>query len=441
MVATVEDFVQWTKGLQGRSLLYRGLANVNWRVESAAYRRIEASEGAPENHRVFKNYTLQLLEKASNRGLRLHEGRMLSHLELLAQLQHFGAATCLIDFTYNPLAALWFACREQSKKDGSKKDGKVVAMDSTRTGAAAPNMAESDKLQNEFQIVDYEKSKENIENFLDNKTLWQWEPLPRENRVIAQYSIFVFGKERIEDRFEAVCIPASKKSNICAELHEKFGVTEENLFGDLAGFALANAHDKPYQEYSADDYYESAYRFFQKNQMEKAIRHCAKSIEADSQHVESHHLRGICNLRKKPINWKQAAKDFSRAIELDHTHAESFLWRALVHRFYAEEPQKASADYAKTIELASSSEVKSEPWVLVSAYDSRGDLKAEQGEHHSAVEDFNAAIAHDANKASTYFNRSKSHRALGNHQEAQKDYKKAVELDPNLRDDSLDKQP
>ncbi|MDA8010600.1 MAG: FRG domain-containing protein, partial [Alphaproteobacteria bacterium] len=127
VVATVEDFVQWTKGLQGRSLLYRGLANVNWRGESAAYRRIEASEGAPENHRVFKNYTLQLLEKASNRGLRLHEGRMLSHLELLAQLQHFGAATCLIDFTYNPLAALWFACREQSKKDGSKKDGKVVA--------------------------------------------------------------------------------------------------------------------------------------------------------------------------------------------------------------------------------------------------------------------------------------------------------------------------
>ena len=38
-------------------------------------------------------------------------------LELLADLQHHGAATCLLDFTRGALIALWFAC-EKSETDG-----------------------------------------------------------------------------------------------------------------------------------------------------------------------------------------------------------------------------------------------------------------------------------------------------------------------------------
>ena len=345
VVATVEDFVQWTKGLQGRSLLYRGLANVNWRVESAAYRRIEASEGAPENHRVFKNYTLQLLEKASNRGLRLHEGRMLFDLELLAQLQHYGAATCLIDFTYNSLVALWFACRE-----ASEENGKVVAMDSTRTDAAAPDVAENVKSQNAFQIVGYEKSQESIETFLDNKTLWQWEPLPRESRIIAQHSIFVFGKERMEDRFKAVCIPASEKSNICTELHKKFGVTEENMFSDFAGFALANAYDKLYEGYSADDYCDNAERLYRKGQLDKAMQHCNNALLENPQHVEAYYWRGRCH--DTLAKFSEAAADFSRAIELDPNNAISLLWRGFINPRNLKDLQKANPDHTTDTQVA-----------------------------------------------------------------------------------------
>ena len=43
-----------------------------------------------------------------------------SDLEILADIQHNGGATCLVDFSKNLLTALWFAC---SNEKDDKKDG------------------------------------------------------------------------------------------------------------------------------------------------------------------------------------------------------------------------------------------------------------------------------------------------------------------------------
>ena len=109
-VKNIDEFIAWTKQLEGRLFVYRGLANISWEVSSSAFRRIEKSSEAIPPPSVFQNYNLKLLENASLRGFREQKGRSLSDLELLALLQHNGAATCLIDFTANALIALWFAC-------------------------------------------------------------------------------------------------------------------------------------------------------------------------------------------------------------------------------------------------------------------------------------------------------------------------------------------
>ena len=73
-------------------------------------------------------------------------GERLSDLPLLAELQHFRAATCLIDFTRNALVALWFACEKKSTTESEDEveetDGKVYAVridDPARLEQSPPN--------------------------------------------------------------------------------------------------------------------------------------------------------------------------------------------------------------------------------------------------------------------------------------------------------------
>ena len=101
-ITTIEEFIDWTTQLQGGLFLYRGLPDADWEVESSAYRRVCKSEkilSATLPAITFQNYIDYLLDEAGLLGFRERQDRKFSDLELLAELQHYGAATCLIDFT------------------------------------------------------------------------------------------------------------------------------------------------------------------------------------------------------------------------------------------------------------------------------------------------------------------------------------------------------
>ena len=57
-------------------------------------------------------YNSTLMAPARTQELGVEMGRELSDLQLLAKLQHLRAATGLLDFSWNPLVGLWFACEE-----------------------------------------------------------------------------------------------------------------------------------------------------------------------------------------------------------------------------------------------------------------------------------------------------------------------------------------
>ena len=102
-----------------RRLAYRGQSNSAWGIRSGAARRLlhhvteshsKDYEGTVPFGKLYVMYHQHaLLEPARTYGFDLSESQSDSDLQLLSQLQHFGAATGLIDFTWDSLVALWFA--------------------------------------------------------------------------------------------------------------------------------------------------------------------------------------------------------------------------------------------------------------------------------------------------------------------------------------------
>lgn len=102
--------------------IFRGQSNVSWKLESAAERRIRRSrdllnqEAVDEGNILF--YNEELVQNARSLGFGERNGRHLYDLEILAEIQHLGAATMLVDFSEDPLVALYFASMESADEDG-----------------------------------------------------------------------------------------------------------------------------------------------------------------------------------------------------------------------------------------------------------------------------------------------------------------------------------
>ena len=325
-IKSVEEFIAWTKGLDGQLLLYRGLANSDWEVESSAHRRIKQPQGASPPPIVFQNYIVQLLESAGLQGFRERQDRRLSDLELMAELQHYGAATCLIDFTTNALIALWFACEEKSDKAG-----KVVAMETSDP--------------ENFSVIGYEDlNTKTIKEFLNMGKLWKWTPSNLNNRIVAQQSVFVFGEGNIGESFyEEIEIDAGSKQSVKEALEKFYGIKEQQLFNDFAGFALCNAHDKPYDEFTAEEFVILGLTFHQQGDMDKAIYYYDKAIETNSQYALAYTIRG--SAKNDLGNHQDAIEDHNKAIEhnpqdaiLDLTRFGGYLISSQKGAHYATNP-------------------------------------------------------------------------------------------------------
>lgn len=410
-IQMVEEFIAWTMELQGGLFLFRGLPDASWEVESSGYRRIErsgeiTSETVPSV--TFKNYIDHLLDEAGLRGFRKRRDRSLSDLELLAELQHFGAATCLIDFTTNALVALWFACHKETGVAG-----KVAAM------------ATDDPER--FSSVSYDDSEKPVNEFLKSGKLWKWEPSGLSNRIVAQQSVFVFGEGRIaKDYYEEFTIAAALKDAIIDTLGKAFGISERVLYNDLPGFAENNAHDLPYEKHTPEDFLYQGRDLYQRKEYKPALARFDRAIELHPRYSEAYYSRG--NAKSALGDFQLAIEDYNKAIEFYRT---SVLFRgyddAYINRGNAKsslgDHQGAIEDYNIAISLIPSSS---------RAYSNRAHCKSAIGDYQGAVDDCEIAIELNPNNVFAFNNRGDAKRELGDHRGAIRDYDRAVDLNPKF---------
>ena len=134
--------------------------------------------------------------------------------EMMAQLQHFGGKTNLIDFTTDYLRALFFACDYLPNESG-----RLILLQQTEETTA------------KYQIE---------------------EPLNPPNRVIAQKSIFVRPpKGYIElEEYDIIDIPKSLKQLMLDHLQKYHGIFAATMYNDLHGFIInQERHEKAYMEF------------------------------------------------------------------------------------------------------------------------------------------------------------------------------------------------
>ncbi len=402
-IKTLSEFIEWANQLNKGQYLFRGVSSKGYEIEASTYRRLPKKNQNPSK---LLDINKELLEKARMLGHNQGNEGPLSDLELLAKLQHYGAATCLIDFSRNTLIALWFACQ---KNDGNKQaDGKVSAI------------RYDDILV--FKTVDTKKAAEDIDSFFKQKKvggypLYLWEPKNQNNRVIAQHSVFILGGAKIPIDEECI-IQASNKREILNALKKLFNISEETMFPDFDGFVRLNAHDKPWTELDTEDHKKMAFELYQEGDYDGAIAAYTKVIEHEPDDAEAYYNRGFSYAEKD--EYDRAIADYDKAIARSPKNANAYYNRGSI---YAEkgEYDRAIADYNKAIALNPKN---------ANVYSNRGNTYAKKDEYDRAIADQNKAIAINPNFAGFYSNRGAAYHEKGKYNRAIADYDKAIVLNP-----------
>ena len=367
-IETLSEFIEWTEQLKNGRYLFRGVPNDRYRIEASAYRRLKTNKIPAQLLKVNKD----LIEDARARGYGQQNDRELFDLELLVELQHFRAATCLIDFTCNSLVALWFACQQDSADE--ETNGKVFAV----------YRDDVDRLK----TIDSELAKKKIDYFFDpdennGDMLYELEPKLQNDRILAQQSVFLFSGDQIRADAECV-IMKSSKPNILKSLDKISGITEAFIFPDFDGFARLHAHDKPYIEPDADEYQRRGIRadqrgdldaaityytraiplapdpvsagvfyynlgliYRKKGELELAHENYTKAIESISYYSSAYYGRGVVYIKKGEFN--RAIKDFNEAIQAKAIQTDNFeygiaYYQRGIARLHLEEYDDAKTD-------------------------------------------------------------------------------------------------
>ena len=407
----VADYLKQIKEKAGgKDCIYRGEPDTDPPLASGAERRIQQSlppmqwVGRDIKNQVLNEIMLEyhnkLLDDARQKGFGLVDGRVLSDLELLTELQHLGAATCLLDFTKSALVALYFACSAKPPEGDGKKtdDGKLFIVPYRNIGRALKDTS--------------------IDRLLAEKSLpLLWRPAihgAAERRILAQHGIFLVHANK---DCESISIKPDDKGNVLEELRTDYQISADSLFPDLNGFAQ-------HQSVTAVINNERIYLYrglakFILGQFQEAIMDYDEAIRIKPDFAEAFHGRGIA---KAMLGQHQdAIVDHNEAIRIKPDHAGAFHGRGFTKAMMGQH-QDAIVDYDKAIHIKPD---------YVEAFQYRGLAKCALGQHQEAIKDYDQAIRIKPDYASAFHARGLVKATLGQHQEAIVDHNEAIRIKPD----------
>ena len=447
-ISTLSDFIEWAEQFSDGQYLFRGVPNSAYKIEAGACRRLP--EVDRYNPAKLLKINQELIDKARLLGHDQLSGERLSDLPLLAELQHFRAATCLIDFTRNALVALWFACEQISTKESENEveetDGKVYAVridDPSRFKTITSELLEK-KIDYFFQ-----------EDENGRYPLYQWQPKLQNNRIIAQQSVFIFGGAKIEAVDECIISRGGKKDLLRA-LDKLAGLTDATIYPDSDGFAQLHVHNNPDFEPDLQGYLQRGIEAHQKGEREEAITYYTTVISPPSDDTAhppdndilswAHHHRGTAYMGEDPSESmvNLAIEDFTEAIRLKwevirstpedpdrikrlkKELAKTHVSRGTARYWKKDEPDNSAIlDYTVAIELDPE---------YAEAYKNRGISYLSNGYVDNAIADYTIAIELDPEYAEAYKDRATAYFANSDFDNAITDYTKAIQLDPDDTD-------
>lgn len=213
----VRDFPDFIRKVENYDLLsslivFRGQATRGQLLPSIAREKPQIDTSELEQ---------KLLEQLSLMGAAFLRDKNPRSLELMVLAQHFGLKTRLLDWTSNPLAALWFACSEAASGDVY-----VYAL-----------AADSLQVQNVYDENPFKQSKTRVfQPRLDNPRILAqhgWFTLHRYSKA-AQGFVALESNKEIKDHLSEFKIPELQRPDLLRSL-DRHGINRRTLFPDLEG--------------------------------------------------------------------------------------------------------------------------------------------------------------------------------------------------------------
>ena len=456
-VRTLSGFLKWAEQFNDGQYLFRGVRKKSYKIEAGACRRLP--EADRYNPAKLLKINQKLIDKARLLGHDQLNGERLSDLPLLAELQHFRAATCLIDFTRNALIALWFACERMATPKSQEKEKETDSKDKVEETEGKVYAVRIDDPAR-FRTITSESLEEDIDYFfLEDENgrypLYQWQPKLQNNRIIAQQSVFIFGGAKIEAADECI-ISRDAKGGLLKALDKLAGLTEATIYPDSDGFARLHVQNNPDFEPDPQGYLQRGIEAHQKGEREEAIA-CYTTVISPSPDDGAqppdntilswaYHHRGTAYMSEDPsesmVNLaiddfteaihlkteliRSTAEDPARIKRLKKELAKTYVSRGAARYWKKDEPDNSAIlDYTIAIELDPE---------YAEAYNYRGMPYLSNGYLDNAIADYTKAIELDPEYAEAYKDRATAYFGNSDFDNAITDYTKAIQLDPDDTD-------